>query len=100
MNIQQIDPKFGAWDWYRGAVVSFSTTDANIPLPTPVAQYSGVWSADKYYDLARLPVRVGDKLTFSVLAWSRMPVLSSIFSGCPPLALLFRLNHSLLWPPV
>ncbi|AXS44361.1 SGNH/GDSL hydrolase family protein [Klebsiella pneumoniae] len=63
------DPKFGAWDWYRGAVVSFSTTDANIPLPTPVAQYSGVWSADKYYDLARLPVRVGDKLTFSVLAW-------------------------------
>ncbi|WP_130975051.1 SGNH/GDSL hydrolase family protein [Klebsiella pneumoniae] len=63
------DPKFGAWDWYRGAVVTFSTTDANIPLPTPVAQYSGVWSADKYYDLARLPVRVGDKLTFSVLAW-------------------------------
>ncbi|WP_224232370.1 MULTISPECIES: SGNH/GDSL hydrolase family protein [Klebsiella pneumoniae complex] len=63
------DPKFGAWDWYRGAVLSFSTTDANIPLPTPVAQYSGVWSADKYYDLARLPVRVGDKLTFSVLAW-------------------------------
>ena len=64
-----VDPKFGAWDWYRGAVVTFSTTDANIPLPTPVAQYSGVWSADKYYDLARLPVRVGDKLTFSVLAW-------------------------------
>ncbi|WP_109910387.1 SGNH/GDSL hydrolase family protein [Klebsiella variicola] len=63
------DPKFGAWDWYRGAVVTFSTTDANIPLPTPVAQYSGVSSADKYYDLARLPVRVGDKLTFSVLAW-------------------------------
>ncbi|HCY3428358.1 TPA: SGNH/GDSL hydrolase family protein [Klebsiella variicola] len=63
------DPKFGAWDWYRGAVVTFSTTDANIPLPTPVAQYSGVWSADKYYDLARLPVRIGDKLTFSVLAW-------------------------------
>ncbi|HGW4060924.1 TPA: SGNH/GDSL hydrolase family protein [Klebsiella pneumoniae] len=63
------DPKFGAWDWYRGAVVTFSTTDANIPLPTPVAQYSGVWSADKYYDLARLPVRGGDKLTFSVLAW-------------------------------
>ena len=63
------DPKFGAWDWYRGAVITFSTTDANIPLPTPVAQYSGVWSADKYYDLARLPVRVGDKLTFSVLAW-------------------------------
>ncbi|PXK27728.1 SGNH/GDSL hydrolase family protein, partial [Klebsiella variicola] len=62
-------PKFGAWDWYRGAVVTFSTTDANIPLPTPVAQYSGVWSADKYYDLARLPVRVGDQLTFSVLAW-------------------------------
>ena len=64
-----VDPKFGAWDWYRGAVVTFSTTDANIPLPTPVAQYSGVWSADKYYDLARLPVRVGDQLTFSVLAW-------------------------------
>ncbi|MHA4516323.1 SGNH/GDSL hydrolase family protein, partial [Klebsiella pneumoniae] len=63
------DPKFGAWDWYRGAVITFSTTDANISLPTPVAQYSGVWSADKYYDLARLPVRVGDKLTFSVLAW-------------------------------
>lgn len=63
------DPKFGAWDWYRGSVVTFSTTDTNIPLPTPVAQYSGVWSADKYYDLARLPVRVGDKLTFSVLAW-------------------------------
>ena len=36
-----------------------------------MAQYSGVWSADKYYDLARLPVRVGDKLTFSVLAWFR-----------------------------
>lgn len=50
-------------------MVTFSTTDANIPLPTPVAQYSGVWSADKYYDLARLPVRVGDMLTFSVLAW-------------------------------
>ncbi|EPY4977211.1 SGNH/GDSL hydrolase family protein [Klebsiella quasipneumoniae] len=64
-----VDPKFGAWDWYRGATVTFSTTDATIPLPTPVAQYSGVWSADKYYDLARLPVRVGDKLTFSVLAW-------------------------------
>ncbi|HHQ5675311.1 TPA: GDSL-type esterase/lipase family protein [Klebsiella variicola subsp. variicola] len=64
-----VEPKFGAWDWYRGAVVTFSTTDANIPLPTPVAQYSGVWSADKYYDLARLPVRVGDQLTFSVLAW-------------------------------
>ncbi|WP_373863626.1 SGNH/GDSL hydrolase family protein [Klebsiella quasipneumoniae] len=64
-----VDPKFGAWDWYRGATVTFSTTDANIPLPTPVAQYSGVWSADKYYDLARLPVRVGDQLTFSVLAW-------------------------------
>lgn len=63
------DPKFGAWDWYHGAVITFSTTDANISLPTPVAQYSGVWSADKYYDLARLPVRVGDKLTFSVLAW-------------------------------
>ena len=63
------DPKFGAWDWYRGAAVTFSTSDANIPLPTPVAQYSGVWSADKYYDLARQPVRVGDKLTFSVLAW-------------------------------
>ena len=28
-----------------GAMVTFSTTDANIPLPTPVAQYSGVWSA-------------------------------------------------------
>lgn len=64
-----VDPKFGAWDWYRGATVTFSTTDANIPLPTPVAQYSGAWSADKYYDLARLPVRVGDQLTFSVLAW-------------------------------
>lgn len=64
-----VEPKFGAWDWYRGATVTFSTTDANIPLPTPVAQYSGVWSADKYYDLARLPVRVGDQLTFSVLAW-------------------------------
>ncbi|MGU3597130.1 GDSL-type esterase/lipase family protein [Klebsiella variicola] len=63
------DPKFGAWDWYRGAVVTFSTTDANIPLPTPVAQYSGVWSADKYYDLARLPLQAGDKATFSVLAW-------------------------------
>ncbi|WP_407575065.1 SGNH/GDSL hydrolase family protein [Raoultella terrigena] len=64
-----VDAKFGAWDWYRGATVTFSTTDANIPLPTPVAQYSGVWSADKYYDLSRLPVRVGDQLTFSVLAW-------------------------------
>ena len=64
-----VDPKFGAWDWYRGATVTFSTSDANIPLPTPVAQYSGVWSADKYYDLGRLPVRVGDQLTFSVLAW-------------------------------
>ncbi|EPR0073908.1 GDSL-type esterase/lipase family protein [Escherichia coli] len=64
-----IDPKFGAWDWYRGASVTFSTTDADIPLPTPVAQYSGIWSADKYYDLARLPVRIGDQLTFSVLAW-------------------------------
>ncbi|QHW71390.1 SGNH/GDSL hydrolase family protein [Raoultella ornithinolytica] len=64
-----IDPKFGAWDWYRGAAVTFSTTDANIPLPTPVAQYSGVWSADKYYELARLPVKAGDQVTFSVLAW-------------------------------
>lgn len=64
-----VDPKFGAWDWYRGATVTFSTADANIPLPTPVAQHSGVWSADKYYDLARLPVMVGDQLTFSVLAW-------------------------------
>lgn len=64
-----VDPKFGAWDWYRGAAVTFSTTDANIPLSTPVAQYSGVWSADKYYDLARLPVKAGDQVTFSVLAW-------------------------------
>lgn len=64
-----VDPKFGAWDWYRGATVTFSTSDTNIPLPTPVAQYSGVWSADKYYDLTRLPVRVGDQVTFSVLAW-------------------------------
>ncbi|HEB4967437.1 TPA: SGNH/GDSL hydrolase family protein [Klebsiella quasipneumoniae] len=64
-----IDSKFGAWDWYRGAAVTFSTSDANIPLSTPVAQYSGIWSADKYYDLTRLPVRVGDQLTFSVLAW-------------------------------
>lgn len=64
-----VDPKFGAWDWYRGAAVTFSTTDANIPLPTPVAQYSGVWSADKYYELARLPVKAGDQVTFSVLAW-------------------------------
>lgn len=63
------DLKFAAWDWYRGATVSFSTSDANIPLPTPVAQYSGVWSADKYYDLSRLPVRVGDQVSFSVLAW-------------------------------
>ncbi|MFQ6505787.1 SGNH/GDSL hydrolase family protein, partial [Klebsiella pneumoniae] len=64
-----IDSKFGAWDWYRGAALTFSTSDANIPLSTPVAQYSGIWSADKYYDLTRLPVRVGDQLTFSVLAW-------------------------------
>ncbi|MGU3596966.1 GDSL-type esterase/lipase family protein [Klebsiella variicola] len=64
-----VDPKFGAWDWYRGATVTFITSDANIPLPTPVAQYSGVWSADKYYDLTRLPVRGGDQVTFSVLAW-------------------------------
>ncbi|HBZ2234443.1 TPA: SGNH/GDSL hydrolase family protein, partial [Klebsiella pneumoniae] len=63
------DLKFGGWDWYRGAAVTFSSSDADIPLPTPVAQYSGVWSADKYYDLARLPVRAGDRLTFSVLAW-------------------------------
>ncbi|WP_308887846.1 SGNH/GDSL hydrolase family protein [Klebsiella quasipneumoniae] len=63
------DLKFGGWDWYRGAAVTFSSSDTDIPLPTPVAQYSGVWSADKYYDLARLPVRAGDRLTFSVLAW-------------------------------
>ena len=63
------DAKFSAWDWYRGASVTFSSSDNDIPLPTPVAQYSGVWSADKYYDLSRLPVRVGDQLTFSVLAW-------------------------------
>ena len=64
-----VDSKFGAWDWYRGATVTFSSSDTDLPLPTPVAQYSGVFSADKYYDLARLPVRVGDQLTFSVLAW-------------------------------
>ncbi|MDR4742704.1 GDSL-type esterase/lipase family protein [Klebsiella pneumoniae] len=64
-----VDAKFSAWDWYRGASVTFSSSDPDIPLSTPVAQYSGIWSADKYYDLSRLPVRVGDQLTFSVLAW-------------------------------
>ncbi|MDP0958293.1 hypothetical protein Q6315_23875, partial [Klebsiella pneumoniae] len=27
---------FASWDWYKGATPTFSTTDVNLPLPTPV----------------------------------------------------------------
>lgn len=35
---------FANWDWYKGATPTFSTTDVNLPLPTPVIQASGVTS--------------------------------------------------------
>lgn len=60
---------FGGWDWYKGATPTFSISDVNIPLPTPVIQMSGVTSLDKYYDASKLQIRTGDTLTFSVLAW-------------------------------
>lgn len=60
---------FGGWDWYKGYTPTFSSSDGDLPLPTPVIQVSGVFSVDKYYDLKRLPVKVGDNLTVSVLAW-------------------------------
>ncbi|HHT1608862.1 TPA: hypothetical protein ACTYOM_002430, partial [Klebsiella pneumoniae] len=60
---------FASWDWYKGATPAFSTTDVNLPLPTPVIQASGVTSFDKYYDVSKLQVKPGDTLTFSVLVW-------------------------------
>ncbi|WP_241381534.1 SGNH/GDSL hydrolase family protein [Klebsiella pneumoniae] len=65
--------RLGGWDWYRGASVTFSSVDTDLPLPTPVIQASGVYSFDKYYDLKRLPLRPGDDLTCSVLAWFQQP---------------------------
>ncbi|HGW8507009.1 TPA: SGNH/GDSL hydrolase family protein, partial [Raoultella ornithinolytica] len=43
---------FANWDWYKGAIPTFSTSDSNLPLPTPVIQLSGVTSFDKYYDVS------------------------------------------------
>ncbi|HFT3270359.1 TPA: hypothetical protein ACHV4A_005212, partial [Klebsiella pneumoniae] len=60
---------FANWDWYKGATPTFSTTDVNLPLPTPVIQASGVTSFDKYYDVSKLQVKPGDTLAFSVLVW-------------------------------
>ncbi|MEN2061544.1 hypothetical protein QWG76_12215, partial [Escherichia coli] len=60
---------FAKWDWYKGATPTFSTTDVNLPLPTPVIQASGVTSFDKYYDVSKLQVKPGDTLAFSVLVW-------------------------------
>jgi hypothetical protein len=60
---------FANWDWYKGATPTFSTTDVNLPLPTPVIQASGVTSFDKYYDVSKLQVKPGDNLAFSVLVW-------------------------------
>ncbi|WJJ58412.1 tail spike protein [Klebsiella phage vB_KpnM_NDO71] len=60
---------FASWDWYKGATPAFSTTDVNLPLPTPVIQASGVTSFDKYYDVSKLQVKPGDTLAFSVLVW-------------------------------
>lgn len=60
---------FASWDWYKGATPTFSTSDSNLPLPTPVIQVSGVTSFDKYYDVSKLQVKPGDTLTFSVLVW-------------------------------
>lgn len=60
---------FANWDWYKGATPNFSTTDVNLPLPTPVIQASGVTSFDKYYDVSKLQVKPGDNLAFSVLVW-------------------------------
>lgn len=60
---------FANWDWYKGATPAFSTTDVNLPLPTPVIQASGVTSFDKYYDVSKLQVKPGDTLAFSVLVW-------------------------------
>ncbi|HGO5003528.1 TPA: SGNH/GDSL hydrolase family protein, partial [Klebsiella pneumoniae] len=50
---------FANWDWYKGATPAFSTTDVNLPLPTPVIQASGVTSFDKYYDVSKLQVKPG-----------------------------------------
>ncbi|MEY7583324.1 hypothetical protein AB9D14_25980, partial [Klebsiella quasipneumoniae] len=50
---------FANWDWYKGATPTFSTTDVNLPLPTPVIQASGVTSFDKYYDVSKLQVKPG-----------------------------------------
>ena len=60
---------FANWDWYKGATPTFSTTDVNLPLSTPVIQASGVTSFDKYYDVSKLQVKPGDTLAFSVLVW-------------------------------
>ncbi|HGO4226255.1 TPA: SGNH/GDSL hydrolase family protein, partial [Klebsiella pneumoniae] len=60
---------FANWDWYKGATPTFSTTDVNLPIPTPVIQASGVTSFDKYYDVSKLQVKPGDTLAFSVLVW-------------------------------
>ncbi|HFF1824121.1 TPA: hypothetical protein ACGEZE_005533, partial [Raoultella ornithinolytica] len=60
---------FANWDWYKGAIPTFSTADVNLPLPTPVIQVSGVTSFDKYYDVSKLQAKTGDTLTFSVLVW-------------------------------
>lgn len=60
---------FANWDWYKGAIPTFSTSDSNLPLPTPVIQLSGVTSFDKYYDVSKLQVQTGDTLAFSVLVW-------------------------------
>ena len=60
---------FGGWNWYKGYKPTFSSSDENLPLPTPVIQETGVFSVDKYYDIKRLPLRVGDKITVSVIAW-------------------------------
>ncbi|MCS5969442.1 hypothetical protein LNP26_27190 [Klebsiella variicola subsp. variicola] len=81
-----------------GAKFPFSnTSDAIIPPFTPVAQYSGIWSADKYYDLTCLPVRVGDQLTFSVLPGFQDAGAKFHIFWRHPLVQLFVLNRSLLW---
>lgn len=60
---------FGNWDWYKGATPTFSVSDPNLPLPTPVVQLTGATSFDKYYDLSKLQVTTGSTLSVSVMAW-------------------------------
>ncbi|TQI78689.1 lysophospholipase L1-like esterase [Serratia fonticola] len=60
---------FGNWDWYSGATPTFSLSDKDLPLTTPVIKASGITSFDKFYDLTQLPISAGDTMTFSIIAW-------------------------------